>query len=188
MNWLSPLLLAIQVFTSLSIIVLVLLQQGKGSEMGSAFGSGSAGSLFGASGAANFLSRLTKWAAILFFLSTIGLAYTAHRTGDSILEGGLMQDYQAPPPASSGSSVPTVPGIGSGEVPQVPGASAVPSAPADVPAAPAEVPAASAEAPAAPQAGSGAVSDASAPTAPAASAEAPAAESNAGASTGSSGQ
>jgi len=89
MNWLSPLLLAIQVIASLSIIVLVLLQQGKGSEMGSAFGSGSAGSLFGASGAANFLSRLTKWAAILFFLSTIGLAYTAHRTGDSILDGGL---------------------------------------------------------------------------------------------------
>ena len=109
MNWLSPLLLAIQVIASLSIIVLVLLQQGKGSEMGSAFGSGSAGSLFGASGAANFLSRMTKWAAIIFFLSTIGLAYTAHRTGDSILDGGLMQDYQAPPP-DSGSAVPGVPG------------------------------------------------------------------------------
>ena len=137
MNWLSPLLLAIQVITSLSIIVLVLLQQGKGSEMGSAFGSGSAGSLFGASGAANFLSRLTKWAAVLFFLSTIGLAYTAHRTGDSILDGGLMQDYQAPAPSASGSAVPNVPG----EVPasnpsQVPGDAAVPAAPAEVPPAP----------------------------------------------------
>lgn len=133
MNWLSPLLLAIQVIASLSIIVLVLLQQGKGSEMGSAFGSGSAGSLFGASGAANFLSRLTKWAAILFFLSTIGLAYTAHRTGDSILDGGLMQDYQAPVPASSGSAVPVVPGDApASDVPQVPGAAEVPSAPNEV--------------------------------------------------------
>lgn len=137
MNWLSPLLLAIQVITSLSIIVLVLLQQGKGSEMGSAFGSGSAGSLFGASGAANFLSRLTKWAAILFFLSTIGLAYTAHRTGDSILDGGLMQDYQAPPPAASGSAVPNVPGEASAGNPQVPGEASVPTAPAEVPQAPA---------------------------------------------------
>src|SRR5690554_6406464 len=118
MNWLSPLLLAIQVIASLSIIVLVLLQQGKGSEMGSAFGSGSAGSLFGASGAANFLSRLTKWAAFLSFLSTIGLAYSAHRTGDSILDGGLMQDYQAPAPAASGSAVPNVPGEASGNAPQ----------------------------------------------------------------------
>ncbi|MDX3893448.1 preprotein translocase subunit SecG [Pusillimonas sp.] len=149
MNWLSPLLLAIQVITSLSIIVLVLLQQGKGSEMGSAFGSGSAGSLFGASGAANFLSRMTKWAAIIFFLSTIGLAYTAHRTGDSILEGGLMQDYQAPPPPASGSAVPTVPGEAApagneGAAPATPNGAAVPAAPngaaGEAPQAPSEVP------------------------------------------------
>lgn len=150
MNWLSPLLLAIQVITSLSIIVLVLLQQGKGSEMGSAFGSGSAGSLFGASGAANFLSRLTKWAAIVFFLSTIGLAYTAHRTGDSILDGGLMQDYQTPAPASSGSAVPSVPGAAPA-VPQAP-SSAVPSAPAEVPQAPAAPEAPAASQPSVPQA------------------------------------
>ncbi|NYT67925.1 preprotein translocase subunit SecG [Pusillimonas noertemannii] len=131
MNWLSPLLLAIQVITSLSIIVLVLLQQGKGSEMGSAFGSGSAGSLFGASGAANFLSRMTKWAAIIFFLSTIGLAYTAHRTGDSILDGGLMQDYQAPPPPAAGSAVPSVPGGEAAPGEQAPQGQAVPSAPAE---------------------------------------------------------
>src|SRR5690554_289296 len=138
MNWLSPLLLAIQVIASLSIIVLVLLQQGKGSEMGSAFGSGSAGSLFGASGAANFLSRLTKWAAVVFFLSTIGLAYNAHRTGDSILEDGLMQDYQAPAPAASGSAVPSAPGEApASDVPQAPDDAVVPSAPAEVPQAPA---------------------------------------------------
>lgn len=66
MQWLSPVLLSIQVISSLSIIVLVLLQQGKGADMGSSFGGGSAGSLFGATGAANFLSRATKWAAIIF--------------------------------------------------------------------------------------------------------------------------
>ena len=54
------LLLAVQVISALAIIVLVLLQQGKGADMGSAFGSGSSGSLFGATGAANFLSRATK--------------------------------------------------------------------------------------------------------------------------------
>jgi len=139
MNWLSPLLLAVQVITSLSIIVLVLLQQGKGSEMGSAFGSGSAGSLFGASGAANFLSRLTKWVAIAFFLSTIGLAYTSHRTGDSILDGGLMQDYQAAPTPAPGSAVPAVPGSAGGDVPQALGdGDSVPSAPAEVPQAPSQ--------------------------------------------------
>lgn len=143
MNWLSPILLAVQVISSLSIIVLVLLQQGKGSEMGSAFGSGSAGSLFGASGAANFLSRMTKWAAIIFFLSTIGMAYMAHRTGGSILEGGLMQDYQAAPAPAPGDAVPTIPGSAA---PSVPGDASVPSTPDEVPAqpgsvAPAQVPA-----------------------------------------------
>ena len=59
--------------------MLVLLQQGKGADMGSAFGSGSSGSLFGATGAANFLSRATKWAAVVFFASTAGLAYVSHK-------------------------------------------------------------------------------------------------------------
>jgi preprotein translocase subunit SecG len=65
-------LMIVQLLSALAIIVLVLLQQGKGADMGSAFGTGSAGSLFGASGAANFLSRTTKWAAVVFFASTAG--------------------------------------------------------------------------------------------------------------------
>ncbi len=131
MQWLSPVLLAIQVVSSLSIILLVLLQQGKGADMGSSFGGGSAGSLFGATGAANFLSRATKWAAIVFFISTGGLAYMAHHpSGKSILDaGGVMQGFQAPAPAN-GSAVPTAPGAA---VPSVP---AVPSAPAPTPAKP----------------------------------------------------
>jgi len=105
MQWLSPFLLTIQVLTSLSIIVLVLLQQGKGADMGSSFGSGSAGSLFGSAGAANFLSRTTRWVAIVFFAATIGLAYASHNTGRSVLDGGLMQNYQPETPAS-GNIVP----------------------------------------------------------------------------------
>lgn len=144
MQWLSPVLLAIQVLSSLSIIVLVLLQQGKGADMGSSFGGGSAGSLFGATGAANFLSRTTKWAAIIFFVSTAGLAYVAHHpSGKSILEGGVMQGFQDKPAPAVGSDVPSVPGAPTG--------SAVPSAPA--PSAPAQpAPAASSDVPAVPAA------------------------------------
>lgn len=122
MEWLSPVLLAVQVLSSISIIVLVLLQQGKGADMGSSFGGGSAGSLFGAAGAANFLSRTTKWAAVVFFASTAGLAWVAHRPAQapSAIEGGVMQNYQDP-------SVPSVPGS------QPSQGSAVPAAPNSVP-------------------------------------------------------
>ena len=65
----------VHIVVALGVIVLVLLQQGKGADMGAAFGSGSAGSLFGASGSANFLSRSTAVLATLFFLTSLGLAY-----------------------------------------------------------------------------------------------------------------
>ena len=69
-------LMTIQVLSAVSIVILVLLQQGKGADMGAAFGSGSAGSVFGAAGSANFLSRTTAVAATIFFLTTLALAYT----------------------------------------------------------------------------------------------------------------
>ena len=135
-------LLVVQILSSLSIISLVLLQQGKGADMGSAFGSGSAGSLFGATGAANFLSRATKWAAVVFFISTIGLAYVSNR-GTKGQDTGIMSNFTqtAPAPAPAGSAVP-------GLVPAVPGAAAVPGA-SSVPAVPV-APAASSAIPAAP--------------------------------------
>ena len=147
MQWLSPLLLTIQVISSIAIIVLVLLQQGKGADMGSAFGSGSAGSLFGASGAANFLSRTTKWAAIIFFATTGGLAYIAHHPSTSPLDTGVMKGFKqeapapAPAPAATGSAVPSVPGAPAQPAPAAGGAAApasnaVPSVPAS-PSAPA---------------------------------------------------
>ena len=107
MEWLSPVLMAVQVISSLSVIVLVLLQQGKGADMGSAFGSGSAGSLFGAAGAANFLSRTTKWAAIIFFASTAGLAWMSH-TPAARPESGVMQGFEVP---QVPGSVPSAPGM-----------------------------------------------------------------------------
>ncbi|MBO1111822.1 preprotein translocase subunit SecG [Bordetella petrii] len=147
-------LLVVQVLSALAIIVLVLLQQGKGADMGSAFGSGSAGSLFGATGAANFLSRTTKWAAVVFFASTLGLAYVSHKGSapSGSVESGVMQNFpadrsvpQVPGAANGGgSSVPqSTPAQPDASVPQVPAPAAQPqpeSKPADVPSAPAAQP------------------------------------------------
>ena len=74
------LILVIHVLAALAIIGLVLLQHGKGADMGAAFGSGTSGSLFGASGSANFLSRTTAVMATVFFLTSMGLTYfTSHK-------------------------------------------------------------------------------------------------------------
>lgn len=152
-------LLAVQVISALAIIVLVLLQQGKGADMGSAFGSGSSGSLFGATGAANFLSRATKWAAVVFFASTAGLAYFSHKgTAGPAVDSGVMQSFPADRsvPQAPGSSVPATPRASS-----VPGASSVPATPA-----PAQPDASVPTAPAAPAAPAG-EKPAAAPAAPA---------------------
>ena len=65
----------LHVIVAITVIALVLLQPGKGADMGAAFGSGASGSLFGATGSANFLSRSTAIVATLFFLTSLGLAY-----------------------------------------------------------------------------------------------------------------
>jgi len=122
------LLLIVQLLSALSIIVLVLLQQGKGADMGSAFGSGSAGSLFGATGAANFLSRTTKWAAVVFFVATAGLAYISHqRTTVAPVGGGVMQDFDRSVPQAPGA-LPASNNSASG-VPQIPAVPDLPVAP-----------------------------------------------------------
>lgn len=74
---LFPLILTVHILVGAAIIGLVLLQHGKGADMGAAFGSGSSGSLFGASGSANFLSRTTGILATVFFLTSLGLSYIA---------------------------------------------------------------------------------------------------------------
>jgi len=71
----QTLILVIHIIAAVGIVVLVLLQHGKGADMGAAFGSGSAGSLFGSAGAANFLSRTTAVLAAVFFVSSLALTY-----------------------------------------------------------------------------------------------------------------
>ncbi len=77
MGMINTLLIVVMSISAIATIVLVLLQHGKGADMGAAFGGGSSGSLFGATGSANFLSRSTAAAATVFFVTTMGLAYTA---------------------------------------------------------------------------------------------------------------
>ena len=75
MEFLQSVLIVVQLVAALGVIILVLLQQGKGADMGAAFGSGSSGSIFGAAGSSNFLSRTTAVLATIFFLSTLGITF-----------------------------------------------------------------------------------------------------------------
>jgi len=88
MNTLLAVIITTQVVTALFIIALVLLQQGKGADMGAAFGSGASGSLFGASGSSNFLSKMTGVAATVFFSATLALAFLGSRPAP--VGGGVM--------------------------------------------------------------------------------------------------
>ena len=115
MAWLSSLLLVVQVLCALAVIVLVLIQQGKGADMGAAFGSsggGASGSLFGATGSANFLSRATAIAATVFFVATLGLAYMGNTAArgvqqpKSVMEQGPSSQIpgQTQTPAQGGTA------------------------------------------------------------------------------------
>jgi preprotein translocase subunit SecG len=95
----ETLILVIHVLAALAIVGLVLLQHGKGADVGAAFGSGSAGSVFGSSGSANFLSRMTAVAAVVFFLTSLGLSFYSGSRSES---KGLM----ATPPATQDQSLP----------------------------------------------------------------------------------
>lgn len=98
-------IVVIQVLSALAIIGLVLLQHGKGADMGAAFGSGASGSLFGASGSSNFLSKSTGLAAVIFFGSTLALAYLGNK--QAVVSGGVMENLPAAAaPASKAASVP----------------------------------------------------------------------------------
>ena len=141
MNVLFNLIVVVQVLSALAIIGLVLVQHGKGADMGAAFGSGASGSLFGASGSSNFLSKSTAVAAAVFFASTLGLAYFGTNRPHAGVSGGVMERITVPssrapasgaplPSSGAGSNVPTAP---------VPAAPVTP-APQDVPVAPATAP------------------------------------------------
>ena len=144
MNVLVNVILAAQILAALAMVGLILIQHGKGADMGAAFGSGSSGSLFGASGSANFLSRTTSVLAATFFAATLALAYFGGvRPGStgSVLEGAAVttpapitaptstpngtaagsipagSDMPAPATPIPSSSAPVVPATGAGQIP-----------------------------------------------------------------------
>jgi protein translocase SecG subunit len=81
MQFMTTLILVVQLLSALTMIGLVLVQHGKGADMGASFGSGASGSLFGATGSANFLSRTTALCATIFFVCTLALAYLSNADG-----------------------------------------------------------------------------------------------------------
>jgi len=94
MSVLMTLIIVVQMLSALAMIDLVLVQHGKGADMGAAFGSGSSGSLFGASGGANFLSRSTAVLAAVFFACTLLLAYFGNARPQS--SGSVLENAAAP--------------------------------------------------------------------------------------------
>ena len=133
MNLIESATLVAHVLVAMAVCGFVLLQHGKGADMGAAFGSGSSGSLFGAAGSANFLSRTTAILATVFFVTSIALTYfgSRHGTPQGLMEkGGVMErvvptkpgDVPQPAPSTTGAPVP------GGAVAPAPAA-----APADVP-------------------------------------------------------
>lgn len=148
MIWFN-LIIVVQVVSALAIIGLVLMQHGKGADMGAAFGSGASGSLFGASGSSNFLSKSTAVAAAIFFGSTLALAYIGN-SGSGESGGGVMGRVTVPSSQAPATGIP--------------GGAPAQTAPADVPTLPANNAAPAAAIPATP-----------APAAPAPAAPAPAA-------------
>ena len=115
MSYLFSIILFVHVVSALGIIGLVLVQHGKGADMGAAFGSGASGSLFGATGSANFLSRTTAILAVVFFLTSLSLAYFASNKAKT--SGGVMQDAVQSMPAS-GTSSPVGEGAGGAAGPE----------------------------------------------------------------------
>ena len=109
--------LTVHILVGLAVIGLVLLQHGKGADMGAAFGSGASGSLFGASGSANFLSRATAVLATVFFITSLTLAYMAGKRpvveGSSVMDS-VKTETSVPVPATTAAEPPAaVPAVDS---------------------------------------------------------------------------
>ena len=123
---LTSILTAVHLIAALSIVVLVLLQQGKGADMGAAFGGGSSQSLFGSRGSANFLSRTTAILATLFFVTGLSLAYIY--AGESSFESATQAVEESP--VERGGDLPDVPDSAPGaEGPSENAGESVPSIP-----------------------------------------------------------
>jgi len=114
MEWLKTLLMVIQIIAAIGVIGLVLIQQGKGADMGAAFGSGASGSIFGATGSSNFLSRTTGILAAVFFVATLTLSYIGakHQEDAGVLArpvGVSVPDTKGTDPKAPVEKVPAAP-------------------------------------------------------------------------------
>jgi len=125
MNALFTFIVVVQVLSALAIIGLVLLQHGKGADMGAAFGSGASGSLFGATGSSNFLSKSTGVAAAIFFGATLALAFVGNKNHSDV-GGGVMEKLPSAPtvtaPAANAPAAPTDAAVPSGATSSAPAA------------------------------------------------------------------
>lgn len=113
MSVMLTLILVVQMLSALAMIGLILIQHGKGADMGAAFGSGGSGSLFGATGGANFLSRTTAVLAAVFFVCTLMLAYFSNArpsSSGSVLEGAAVTAPVAPATPADSSTAAQIPG------------------------------------------------------------------------------
>lgn len=122
----ETLVLVVHVLAALAIIGLVLIQHGKGADMGSGFGGGASNTVFGSGGSGNFLTRTTTTIAIAFFLTSFGLAFFARQHSEEVSDLGIPQVGQQTeivvddaPPAAVDTEVPTVEAEAS-EVPAIP--------------------------------------------------------------------
>ncbi|MBT0571475.1 preprotein translocase subunit SecG [Curvibacter sp. CHRR-16] len=121
MGFLSGLIMTIQLLSAVGMIFLILLQHGKGADMGAAFGSGSSGSLFGATGGANFLSRTTAVLAAVFFVCTLALAFVGGvRPDNSSSVLGSVPATAAPVAQQAEQAAPVVPTEPAKAVDQIP--------------------------------------------------------------------
>jgi preprotein translocase subunit SecG len=123
MQTLFNLVVVVQLLAALAIIGLVLLQHGKGADMGASFGSGASGSLFGATGSSNFLSKSTAIAAAVFFAATLALAYIGGTRGGassgdtSVMDAATAAKPAASAPAASAPVAPAAPAAASSAAP-----------------------------------------------------------------------
>ena len=105
----TALLLVLHVIVCIALIIIVLLQAGKGAEIGASFGSGSSQTVFGASGGKNFMTRLTTGAAVIFMLTSLILAYFYGQPGSSSVMPATVPSQTAAPAPVEPAPVPTAP-------------------------------------------------------------------------------
>jgi preprotein translocase subunit SecG len=116
MSTLETVLLSLLVIDAVALIVLILIQQGKGADVGAAFGSGSSNTVLGSSGGGNLMTKITTWLAIAFFMIAFGLAYTAKERAAQANTLGIPQaveDSDAVPLAGPNEEMPSgdIPGF-----------------------------------------------------------------------------